>query len=92
MRKVRKFPFIELKTYDILTCLCIETFLLFSQEIPSQNLGFIDSRSNTVDVVIHGQDISVRQSPSVLTSTRAGGTTGAGMTLDPCPFPFSSHS
>ncbi|KAK2759348.1 hypothetical protein FQN54_002826 [Arachnomyces sp. PD_36] len=54
-----------------------ETFLLFSQEIPSQNLGFIDSKSSTVDVTIHGHDISIKQSPSVLTSTRAGGTTGA---------------
>ncbi|OJD17835.1 hypothetical protein AJ78_02076 [Emergomyces pasteurianus Ep9510] len=54
-----------------------EAFTLFSQEIPSQNLGFVDSRANTIDVTIQGRDIQIRQSPTILSSTRAGGTTGA---------------
>ncbi|OJD14331.1 hypothetical protein ACJ73_09091 [Blastomyces percursus] len=54
-----------------------EAFSLFSQEIPSQNLGFIDSRASTVDLAIHGRDFQIRQSPTILSSTRSGGTTGA---------------
>ncbi|PGG96790.1 hypothetical protein GX51_07654 [Blastomyces parvus] len=54
-----------------------EAFSLFSQEIPSQNLGFIDSRANTIDLTIHGRDFEIRQSPTILSSTRSGGTTGA---------------
>ncbi|OXV09224.1 hypothetical protein Egran_03012 [Elaphomyces granulatus] len=54
-----------------------ESFILFSRNIPSANLGFVDSRSTTVDVTIHGRDFSIRQSPTLLSSTRAGGTTGA---------------
>ncbi|KKZ63805.1 hypothetical protein EMCG_01909 [[Emmonsia] crescens] len=54
-----------------------EAFSLFSQEIPSQNLGFVDSRASTIDLTIHGRDLQIRQSPTILSSTRAGGTTGA---------------
>ncbi|KAK2800277.1 hypothetical protein FQN51_006185 [Onygenales sp. PD_10] len=54
-----------------------EAFSLFSQELPSQNLGFIDSRSATLDLTVHGRDFEIRQSPTILSSTRAGGTTGA---------------
>ncbi|RHZ70625.1 hypothetical protein CDV55_102115 [Aspergillus turcosus] len=54
-----------------------ESFLLFSRDIPSANLGFVDSRATTVDVTIHGQDYSISQSPTLLSSSRAGGTTGA---------------
>ncbi|KAK2794014.1 hypothetical protein FQN50_009963 [Emmonsiellopsis sp. PD_5] len=54
-----------------------EAFSLFSQEFPSQNLGFIDSRSATLDLTVHGRDFEIRQSPTILSSTRAGGTTGA---------------
>jgi hypothetical protein len=56
----------------------IETFVLFSREIPSQNLGFVDPRSNTIDITVHGKDFTIRQSPTVLSSNRAGGTTGSG--------------
>ncbi|PLB33124.1 S-adenosylmethionine-dependent methyltransferase [Aspergillus candidus] len=56
-----------------------ESFFLFSQDIPSSNLGFVDSRAPSLDVSIHGQDYVVRQSPTLLSSSRAGGTTGAGM-------------
>jgi hypothetical protein len=38
----------------------------------------VDSRAATVDVTIHGLDFVIHQSPSLLSSTRAGGTTGAG--------------
>ncbi|KAL2815385.1 hypothetical protein BJX63DRAFT_167395 [Aspergillus granulosus] len=54
-----------------------ESFLLFSQEIPSSNLGFVDSKATTVDITIHGQDYTIHQSPTLLSSSRAGGTTGA---------------
>ncbi|OAX79098.1 hypothetical protein ACJ72_06587 [Emergomyces africanus] len=55
----------------------IEAFSLFSQEIPSQNLGFVDSRANTIGLTIQGRDLQIRQSPTILSSTRSGGTTGA---------------
>ncbi|KAL2012792.1 hypothetical protein VTN00DRAFT_317 [Thermoascus crustaceus] len=54
-----------------------ESFLLFSQEIPSRNLGFVDSRASTLDVSIGEQDFTIHQSPTLLSSSRAGGTTGA---------------
>ncbi|KAE8349096.1 hypothetical protein BDV28DRAFT_141942 [Aspergillus coremiiformis] len=54
-----------------------ECFLLFAQDIPSANLGFVDSRATSVDVTIHGQDYTIHQSPTLLSSSRAGGTTGA---------------
>ncbi|KAK4165256.1 hypothetical protein QBC43DRAFT_36327 [Cladorrhinum sp. PSN259] len=54
-----------------------ETFDLFSQSLPSQNLGFIDSKAQTLDLTIAGRDLTIHQSPAVLSSNRAGGTTGA---------------
>ncbi|KAA8650515.1 hypothetical protein EYZ11_003296 [Aspergillus tanneri] len=54
-----------------------ESFLLFSQDIPSANLGFVDSRATSVEITIRGQDYTIYQSPSLLSSSRAGGTTGA---------------
>ncbi|KAH7145877.1 hypothetical protein B0J13DRAFT_329987 [Dactylonectria estremocensis] len=54
-----------------------ETFLLYSQPIPSLNLGFIDPRASIVEVSVAGRDFAIHQSPSVLSSNRAGGTTGA---------------
>lgn len=57
-----------------------EAFLLFSQSIPSHNeLGIIDPKSSTIELTVNGRDLTVTQSPSVLSSNRAGGTTGAGM-------------
>ncbi|OGM40237.1 hypothetical protein ABOM_011102 [Aspergillus bombycis] len=58
-----------------------ECFLLFAQDIPSANLGFVDSRATSVDVTIHGQDYTINQSPTLLSSSRAGGTTGAALEL-----------
>ncbi|PYH77906.1 hypothetical protein BO82DRAFT_395063 [Aspergillus uvarum CBS 121591] len=54
-----------------------EAFYLFAQDIPSSNLGFVDSRATTVDLTINNQDYTIHQSPTLLSSTRAGGTTGA---------------
>ncbi|KAH8804960.1 hypothetical protein F5884DRAFT_435612 [Xylogone sp. PMI_703] len=54
-----------------------ETFLLFSQSIPSHNLGFVDSRATELNFTIDGQDILIHQSPTILSSNRGGGTTGA---------------
>ena len=54
-----------------------ETFLLFSQSIPSQNLGFIDSKATSIDVAVAGRDLTIDQSPGLLSSNRGGGTTGA---------------
>ncbi|CEJ59273.1 hypothetical protein PMG11_07904 [Penicillium brasilianum] len=54
-----------------------EAFLLFSQEIPTTNLGFVDSRASSLDVTIRGNEYIIHQSPTILSSSRAGGTTGA---------------
>ncbi|WEW59025.1 Ribosomal protein lysine methyltransferase [Emydomyces testavorans] len=47
------------------------------EDIPSQNLGFIDSQSHTIEISVHDRDLTIHQSPTVLSSKRAGGTTGA---------------
>ncbi|KAH8838951.1 hypothetical protein MCOR27_009621 [Pyricularia oryzae] len=54
-----------------------ETFILFSQDIPSQNLGFIDPSASTIELTVAGRDLTIHQSPAILSSTRSGGTTGA---------------
>ncbi|KAJ5938627.1 hypothetical protein N7466_001761 [Penicillium verhagenii] len=54
-----------------------ESFLLFSQEITAGNLGFLDSRAAAVEVSIHDREYTIHQSPTLLSSSRAGGTTGA---------------
>ncbi|CBF70364.1 hypothetical protein AN6013.2 [Aspergillus nidulans FGSC A4] len=54
-----------------------ESFLLFSQDIPSSNLGFVDSKASTVQITVHEREYTVHQSPTLLSSSRAGGTTGA---------------
>jgi len=54
-----------------------ETFLLFSRDIPSQNLGFVDAQATEIELSIAGKEYVVTQSPAVLTSNRGGGTTGA---------------
>lgn len=53
---------------------------MFSQAIPSQALGMIDSKAPVVEINIPGKDLqlSIRQNPSVLGSNRKEGTTGAG--------------
>lgn len=59
----------------------VETFWLYSQPIPSSNLGFIDPNASSVDVQVGGIEYTIHQSPGVLSSDRAGGTTGAGRML-----------
>ena len=54
-----------------------ETFLLFSQSIPSQNLGFVDAKATKLEINIAGRDLTITQSPGLLVSERDGGTTGA---------------
>ncbi|MCJ1313796.1 Ribosomal protein lysine methyltransferase [Agyrium rufum] len=54
-----------------------ETFLLFSQDFPPQNLGFVDPKSGTLELEIGGKDYNIHQSPTILSSNRTGGTTGA---------------
>ncbi|CAK7206851.1 Ribosomal protein lysine methyltransferase [Sporothrix eucalyptigena] len=55
-----------------------ETFLLFAHERPSaQNLGFVDAHAAVLDLAVAGRDLTIHQSPAVLTSNRSGGTTGA---------------
>ncbi|CAI7634298.1 unnamed protein product [Penicillium palitans] len=54
-----------------------ESFLLFAQDIPSNNLGMLNPRAPSVEISIHGNEYTIHQSPSLLSSHRAGGTTGA---------------
>ncbi|KAI9799505.1 MAG: hypothetical protein M1833_004027 [Piccolia ochrophora] len=54
-----------------------ESFLLFCQSIPSQNLGFVDRTASTLELTVAGKDVMIYQSPAVLVSSRQGGTTGA---------------
>ncbi|KAL3418276.1 hypothetical protein PVAG01_09992 [Phlyctema vagabunda] len=54
-----------------------ESFLLFSQSLPSQNLGFVDAKATVLDLSIAGRDLTIHQSPTILSSNRGGGTTGA---------------
>lgn len=55
-----------------------ESFLLFSRDIPSQDLGFVDAKAASLELTVAGHDLTIHQSPTVLSSNRAGGTTGAG--------------
>jgi hypothetical protein len=57
----------------------IEAFLLFAQDVASNNLGMIDSRAPSIELSINDNEYTIHQSPSLLSSHRAGGTTGAGM-------------
>ena len=50
---------------------------MFSQDIPSNNLGFVDSNLKVVELEVAGRDFVLQQSPGLLTSSRKNGTTGA---------------
>ncbi|KAF2113461.1 hypothetical protein BDV96DRAFT_648419 [Lophiotrema nucula] len=54
-----------------------EAFLIFSQALPSQSLGFIDSKTSPVEITVAGRDLTIHQSRGLLTSDRKEGTTGA---------------
>ena len=71
--------FLRVSNYGSLQTDRAETFVLFSQQIPSQNLGFVDAKAKTLEISVNGQDFTIQQSPGVLSSNRAGGTTGAGI-------------
>lgn len=60
-----------------------EFFSIYSQSLPSQNLGFVDPKCSMLDIEVAGRNLSIVQSPALLSSDRAGGTTGAGQ-----PLPF----
>lgn len=47
-----------------------ETFLLFSQQISSQDLGFVDARATSLEINVCGRDLNIRQSPTLLSSVR----------------------
>ncbi|KAI9720184.1 MAG: hypothetical protein M1812_003002 [Candelaria pacifica] len=64
------FNYVDSDTLDL------ESFLLFSQSIPSQNLGFVDSKATLVELTVAGQDLAIHQSPTILSSNRKEGTTG----------------
>ncbi|CAN9113370.1 unnamed protein product [Alternaria alternata] len=54
-----------------------EAFVVFSQDIPSQSLGFIDSQDPTLEITVAGHDLVIHHSKGLLTSNRSEGTTGA---------------
>lgn len=55
-----------------------ESFLLFAQADRSSDLGFVDPQKRLIEISVAGQDLVIEQSPSLLRSNRAEGTTGAG--------------
>ncbi|RMZ73456.1 diaminohydroxyphosphoribosylamino-pyrimidine deaminase [Pyrenophora seminiperda CCB06] len=60
-----------------------EAFIIFSQAIPSQSLGFIDSQAATLELSVAGHDLVIHQSRGLLTSDRKAGTTGAVWKITP---------
>ncbi|CUS09528.1 unnamed protein product [Tuber aestivum] len=56
-----------------------ESVTLFATKPPSKDLGFLNPKSPSVEITIGSQDLTILQSPSVLSSSRDGGTTGAGI-------------
>lgn len=49
-----------------------ETFLLFSQQLPSQDLGFVDAKATSLEVTVGRRELNIQQSPSILSSNREG--------------------
>ena len=54
-----------------------ESFLLFSQKTPSQGLGFVDAKATSLEITVNNRDLIIQQSPTLLSSNREDGTTGA---------------
>lgn len=54
-----------------------ELFLLFSSQLPSQDLGSVDAKATSLDITVGGRDLNIRQSPTLLSSDRERGSTGA---------------
>ena len=61
----------------------LESFLLFAQADRSSNLGFVDLKKRFLEISVAGKDLVIEQSPSLLNSNRADGTTGAGGSAGP---------
>ena len=55
-----------------------DTFTVLAHRPPARNLGFIDSTSSSLSVTVNDHEFAINQSPQLLKSQRAGGTTGAG--------------
>jgi len=55
-----------------------DTFAVLTHCPPPKNLGFIDRTSSSLSVTVNGHEFAINQSPQLLKSQRAGGTTGAG--------------
>ncbi|KAF2138455.1 uncharacterized protein K452DRAFT_353003 [Aplosporella prunicola CBS 121167] len=54
-----------------------DAFLVFSQPVPSHALGIIDNKASSLELTVAGRDLTISQSPGLLTSNRALGSTGA---------------
>lgn len=54
-----------------------EVALTFSHPPPAQDLGMLDAKAGTVDLDVNGREFTIKQSPGLLQSKLAGGTTGA---------------
>ncbi|KAK3488082.1 uncharacterized protein B0T23DRAFT_407259 [Neurospora hispaniola] len=55
-----------------------ETYDLYAQDLPSSDLGIIDPKTAELQLTVAGRELTIHQSPGILSSARAGGTTGAG--------------
>jgi len=51
--------------------------MLFSQDLPSNDLGMVEPKLGSVETEVAGHDYVLQQSLGLLTSDRKGGTTGA---------------
>ena len=52
---------------------------MFSHDFPQRSLGMIDNKASNLEVDIGGVTYDIRQSPGLLTSSNAEGTTGAAL-------------
>ncbi|PWW74012.1 hypothetical protein C7212DRAFT_359207 [Tuber magnatum] len=52
-----------------------ESVTLFATKPPSKDLGFLDPKSPSLDITIGSRDLTIQQSPSLLSSPRDGETT-----------------
>ncbi|RAR00408.1 diaminohydroxyphosphoribosylamino-pyrimidine deaminase [Stemphylium lycopersici] len=75
-----------------------DAFVVFSQDIPSQSLGFFDDQAATLEFNVAGHDLVIHHSKGLLTSDRKAGTTGAEPHQSrplqypyPYPYPHPQH-
>lgn len=62
---------------DEITDVDEETFVIFTQPIPSQDLGLVDVKATCLSLTIENHEYEILQSPTLLSSKRIDGTTGA---------------